>query len=187
MSELLGLLRSVLKELFIEHEENLTLFRRDLREFHDTLDSVEDRLEEIEQLLPHPNPTRLAFELPTRTKNGQIMANFELPNDEILTITMKATNSAGAFEPIPSGDVFTVVSSDPASLNAVMGTDAAGNVAVVVNALKQAASNVTVTVTDSAGLTAATQIFDIVTDATPTALALDLVDATHVPQPVPAS
>lgn len=113
------------------------------------------------------------------------MPNFELPNDEILTITVKATNGAGAFEPIPTGDTFTATSSDPASLNAVMGTDAGGNVALVVNALVRAAPNVIVTVTDSAGLTAATQVFDIVEDVTPTTLVLDLADATHVPQAVP--
>lgn len=115
------------------------------------------------------------------------MPNFELPNDEILTITVKATNSAGAFEPIPAGDTFTATVSDLTAINAVMGTDASGNVALVVNALKQAATGVTVTVTDSSGLTAAVQVFDVVTDATPTALVLDLADATHVPQPVPAS
>lgn len=142
----------------------------------------------LDKLFSPPRPTRLSFELPTRTdKDGNPMANFELANDEILTITVKATNASGAFEPIPAGDTFTVTSSDPTSLNAVMGTDASGNVAVVVNALKQAATNVTVTVTDSAGLQAATQVFDIVADATATALALDIVDATHVPQPVPAS
>lgn len=136
---------------------------------------------------PQGHPTRLAFELPTRTVKGIPMPNFELPNDEILTITVKAVNSAGAFEPIPAGDTFTATVSDPTSINAVMGTDAAGNVALVVNALKQSASGVTVTVTDSSGLTAATQVFDVVEDATPTALVLDLADATHVPQAVPAS
>lgn len=115
------------------------------------------------------------------------MPNFELPNDEVLTITLKAVNSGGAFEPLPAGDSFTATSSDPASLNAVIGTDSSGNVALVVNALKQAATGVTVTVTDSTGLIAATQVFDIVTDQTPTALVLDIADATHVPQPVPAS
>lgn len=115
------------------------------------------------------------------------MANFELLNDAVYTITIKATNSAGAFEPIPAGDTFTIAVSDPTAINAAMGADAAGNTALVLNALKQAASGVTVTVTDSAGLQAAVQVFDVVADATPTALALDLVDATHVPQPVPAA
>jgi hypothetical protein len=135
----------------------------------------------------HHHATRLAFELPTRTKNGVPMPNFELANDEVLSITVKATNSAGAFEPIPAGDTFTATVSDPTAMNAVMGTDAGGNIAVIVNALKQAATGVTLTVTDSTGLTAATQVFDIVTDATPTALVLHIADATHTSQPVPAA
>lgn len=133
-----------------------------------------------------PSPTRLAFELPTLTRNGH-MANFPLPNDQVLTVTLKATNAGGAFEPIPSGDVFTVTVSDPASLQAVMGTDASGNAAVVLNALVQTAVGISVTVTDSAGLAAASQLFDIVADSTPTALALDLVDATHTTQAVPTA
>lgn len=153
------------------------------------VDGFEGLLRLLERLFPEPRgrPTRLAFELPTRTRNGTTVANFELPNDEILTITVKATNTAGAFEPIPAGDTFTATSSDPTSINAVMGTDAFGNVAVLVNALKQAASGVTVTVTDATGLTAASQVFDVVADVTPTALVLDIADATHTPQPVPAS
>lgn len=141
----------------------------------------------IDRLCCRPCASRLAFELPTRTRKGITVPNFELANDEVLTITVKATNSAGAFEPIPAGDTFTATVSDPTSMNAVMGIDSAGNVAVIINALKQAASNVTLTVTDSTGLTAATQVFDIVTDATPTALVLDIADATHVAQPVPAA
>ncbi len=155
---------------------------------HSHHEPIRAMLEEILARLPKPSaPTRLAFELPTRTRNGVTMANYELPNDQILTVTVKATNAAGAFEPIPAGDTFTVTVSDPTSLNAVMGADAAGNVAVVLNALKQTASGVTVTVTDSSGLTAATQVFDIVADATATALVLDTVDATHTAQAVPAA
>lgn len=140
----------------------------------------------INRLGPKPHPTRLAFELPTRTRNGIIMANFELANDAVYTITLKAVNSAGAFEPLPAGDTFTATSSDPTVGNAVMGVDAAGNPALVVNAMTRAGTW-TATVTDSSGLTAATQVFDNVEDATPTALVLDLADATHVPQPVPAT
>lgn len=114
------------------------------------------------------------------------MANFELPNDEVLTITIKAVNVSGVFEPMPAGTTFTAASSDPTIGNAVIGVDASGNPALVVNAVSQAGTW-TATVTDSAGLTAVSQVFDNVVDATPTALTLDLVDATHVPQAVPAT
>lgn len=160
-----------------------------LRGHHQSLRAQLDRIEhKIDRLLHPPSLAAvLAFELPTLTRNGTAMTTFSLPNDQILTITIKATDLAGAFEPIPVGDTFTVTVSDPASLNAVMGTDAAGNVALVVNALVPTATGVIVTVSDSSGLKAAEQVFDIVTDTAPVALALDMVDATHTSQPVPAT
>ena len=54
------------------------------------------------------------------------MANFMLPNNQILTASIHVTDGAGGLEPAPVGDVFTVVSSNPVSLAAVLGTDAAG-------------------------------------------------------------
>lgn len=115
------------------------------------------------------------------------MPNFELANDWVLTIPIQTTDNAGTVEPMPAGDVFTAASSDPASLQAVIGTDAGGNPAVIVNALVRAASNVTVTVTDSAGLIAATQVFDIVSDAADTNIVLNVGGATHTTQAVPAT
>ena len=115
------------------------------------------------------------------------MPNLELANDEVLTITIKTTDSAGATVPVPAGDTFTAVSSNPASLNAVIGKDAAGNPALVLNALVQASPNITVTVSDSAGLPQAVQIVDIVPDVTPTNIVLDVADATHVAQPAPTA
>jgi hypothetical protein len=62
-------------------------------------------------------PTVIGLELPTRrTKKGKLMPNYELPNDEIDTITIKTQNAAGTTEPVPTGDVFSVTSSKPASL-----------------------------------------------------------------------
>lgn len=115
------------------------------------------------------------------------MPNFELPNDEVVTITIKTTNSVGTVEPAPAGDVFSVTSSAPASLQAVIGADAGGNPAVVLTPLVRVSPGITVTVTDKAGLTAATQVVDIVVDVTPTNIILDVADATHVSQPVPAN
>jgi hypothetical protein len=130
---------------------------------------------------------RLALEIPTTTIRGKPMANFELKNDAVTTFTIKATDSGGGSEPLPAGDVFTIANSDPTNLNAVMGTDAAGNPALVVNALHPLATGITVTITDSAGLQGVSQIFDIVADTAPTNLVLDVADATSVPQAVPAA
>lgn len=142
----------------------------------------------IEGLFPPPSSAKhIKLELPSLTRKGKPVPNYELPNDEVVTITIKTTNSAGMTEPVPTGDVFTAVSSNPASLNAVIGTDASGNPALVVNALVQASPNISVTVSDSAGLAQDVQIFDIVADVTPTNVVLDLADATHAPQAVPTA
>jgi hypothetical protein len=115
------------------------------------------------------------------------MADFQIQNDLVYTFTIHVENAAGALEPAPAGDTFTVVSSAPTSLNAVIGADAAGNPAVVVNALVAAGTGYTVTTSDSAGLKVATNLFDIVADVTPTQLVLDTADGTTVSQPVPTA
>lgn len=115
------------------------------------------------------------------------MTTVPLLNDQVLTIPIHATGAGGEFEPVPSGDTFTATSSDPTALQAVIGQDAGGNAALVVNALKAGNQTVTVTVSDSAGLAPITQDFDIVADTAPTALALDVTGATHTAQPVPTA
>ena len=81
------------------------------------------------------------------------MSNYELNDDWVVSIPIVTQNSAGVAEPAPSGDVYTAVSSNPASLNVVVGFMADGTTpAVVMNALVQASPGITVTLTDSAGL-----------------------------------
>lgn len=131
--------------------------------------------------------TNIALELPTvKSKKGMLMPNFELPNDEVVTITIKTTNVVGAVEPAPVGDVFSATSSKPASLGVSVGTPM-GVPAITLTPLVQVSPDITVTVTDSAGLMAATLVVDIVQDVTPTNIILDVADATHVSQPVPAA
>lgn len=115
------------------------------------------------------------------------MANFELTDDEVLTVPILTQTATGTTEPALASDVFSVVSSNPASLNAVIGTTAAGNPAVVMNALVAASPGITITVSDSAGLVSAVQIVDIVPDNTPTNVVLDFADATSAPQPAPTA
>jgi len=151
---------------------------------HETLEEVRFLRRLFDRLLGHAS--KIALKLPTRTVKGKIMPNFELPNDEVVTITIETTNSAGVVEPYPAGDVFTAASSSP-SLGVAVGADAKGNPALVLTPLVQTSPGITVTVSDSAGLSSATLVVDIVADVTDTNIVLDVADATHVAQPVPAA
>ncbi len=131
-------------------------------------------------------PARLVIALPTITRGTKTMANFELPNDWILTVPITTTDSAGVAVPPPAGDVFSAVVSDPTALTAVVSADAAGNPTLVMTPLKKAASGVIVTLSDTSGLAADAVTFDIVTDDAPVNDVLDLAAATHTTQPVPA-
>lgn len=138
--------------------------------------------------VPAPIAAQIALELPIRRNTqGDIMPNFELPNDEVVTITIKTTTSSGSVVPVPSGDTFTATSSNPASLGVAVGTDASGAPAIVLTPLVQASPGLTVTVADSSGLAQASQIVDIVADVTPANVVLDLADATHTSQAVPTN
>jgi hypothetical protein len=53
--------------------------------------------------------------------------------------------------------------------------------------LVQASPGLSITVSDSAGLSSFTQLVDIVQDATPKAIMLDVAAATEVSQPVPTN
>lgn len=131
---------------------------------------------------------RLALEIPTSIRGDGTMANYQLKNDSIDTITIKeVVDATGAPAPVSPGDVFTAASGDTAAVNAVIGTDAAGNPALVINALVQAASGITITVSDAMGAKAATLVVDVVADVVPVDIVLDVADATHAPQPVPAA
>ena len=67
------------------------------------------------------------------------MANYQLKDDNIDTFPILGTDAVtGAPVPLPPGDTFTAVSSDPASVNAVIATSAAGAPELVINALVKA-------------------------------------------------
>lgn len=112
--------------------------------------------------------------------------NFPIPNDEVINIPIETANSAGSVETDPAGDTFTASSSDPTSLAASIST-LSSSAELVLTPLVQLATGVTVTVSDSAGMTAATLVCDIVEDVTPTHLVLNVANATHTSQPVPAA
>lgn len=146
--------------------------------------AAQRRLEEL--LCPRSYPTHIALGLPVVTRKG-IPMNYELLNDAVATFPIVTTNAAGVAEPAPTGDVFTVVSSNPASLNAVIGQTASGAPAVVLNGLVQASPGLTATVSDSAGLQSFVLTVDIVADITPKNISLDVADVTIASQPVPTA
>lgn len=114
------------------------------------------------------------------------MPNYELKDDTVATVPIQTTNSQGVVEPVPAGDVFTAVSSLPASLGVAIGSSPSGPT-LILTPLVQASPGITVTVSDSAGLAVATQLVDIVTDTTDTNIILDLSGATTASQPVPTA
>lgn len=115
---------------------------------------------------------------------------FLLPNDWILDVPIDAATAAGVMVPLPAGDVPSVVSDTPASLNVAIGTTPAGLPSFLVNALVDGSVDptkvYTVTLTDSAGLGASTTFWQIVPDNTPTTLLADIPGASHTTQAVPA-
>lgn len=119
------------------------------------------------------------------------MANFSLALDKVATFAITEMNTTtNAIDPVAAGDVFTVVSADPTNLNAVIGTSAAGAPAVVVNWLHTTnpmLTGVGVTITDSAGNLADTQLFDMVAPAfIPDQIGLDVANVALASQAVPA-
>lgn len=117
------------------------------------------------------------------------MPNYELPNDAVAYIPIQTLDASGNPVPPPAGDTFTVTSGTPASLGAAVGTMPSGplqgQAAAVLTPLVQTAPGVTVTLTDSDGLTAGVQIVDVIT-GTPATDFLDVSAAVTVPQAPPA-
>jgi hypothetical protein len=152
------------------------------------------RLDKIISLLaPRTGaPVRIALALPIRTRNGKIMANYELANDSVDDIMITVMDSSGNLVAPPPGDVFTALSSDPLTVNAMIATMPSGpnigKTSLRINALKKlSTAPVTVTVSDADALQSDMITVDVVADATPKTIKLDVVDALHTPQAVPAS
>ena len=118
------------------------------------------------------------------------MANYSLALDKVATFTITEMNTTtNAMDPVPTGDVFTAVSADPTNLQAVIGQDANGAPALVVNWLHTVTPHLTgvgVTITDSAGNLADTQLFDMVDPAhIPDQIGLDVANVALASQAVP--
>jgi hypothetical protein len=159
--------------------------------FRFRLPCCEEKSEQLDKILVlvkridrelFPSPVKISFALPTITRNGVLVPNFELKNDTVATIPIVTEDAAGNVVPATAGDTFTAVSSLPASLGV-----AVTNNALVLTPLVQASPGLTVTVSDADGLTAATLTVDIVPDLSPTQVVLETADATTVPQAPPTA
>jgi hypothetical protein len=128
----------------------------------------------------------IGLALPTLTDmEGNAVAAYELKNDRVATIAILVRDNAGDVVPAPAGDVFSALSSNPASLRVEIGADANGAPAVVLTPLVRQSPGLSFTVSDSSGLTAFTEPVDIVEDLAPKAIGLDLADVVEADQPVP--
>lgn len=132
-------------------------------------------------------PVAIWLALPTITTVNGENVNLQLANDSVATITIVTKDSAGVVVPAPPGDTYSVVSGTPASLGAAIGKDASGNAALVLTPLVQVSSNLSVVVSDNAGLTADTLLVDIVADLAPKAIGLDTTNEILTPQAVPTN
>jgi hypothetical protein len=143
---------------------------------------------------PPPVPTRLTLLMPTITNaKGQPMpGNFSLGLDKVATFTLtEMDTTTNTIQPVDPTDVFTAVSADAAHLNAVIDATGspAGGPALVVNWLVSTTpllTGVAVTISDSLGNIADTQLFDMVpAAAVPEQIGLDIADVVITSQPVP--
>jgi len=115
--------------------------------------------------------------------------NYELANDAVAYVPIQTLDAEGNPVAPPSGDTFTVASSDTTSLGVAVGTMPSGPLqgqpAAVLTPLVPTASGITVTLTDADNLTAGTQVVDIVQGVATTDF-LDVSAAVTVPQAPPA-
>jgi hypothetical protein len=147
------------------------------------------KLDKIIALLHPKRPVRIVLSLPIITRNGKLMANFELADDTVAAIAIHTVDAPGDVVPAPVGDIFSALSSDGTKLTATIGTMPSGPMlgatALILTPMVKLASALTVTVTDTAALTSSMLTVDIVSDLTPKAITLDVVDAILTPQAVP--
>jgi len=173
----------------------LFLLAKKLRALDDkhTWDDDIGMLFEVIALLTERKPANaLALIMPTYTnmKGQAIMANYSLPLDKIATFTITEMNTTtGTFDPVDPTDTFSIVNSDTTNLNAVIGVNAAGGPALVVNWLHTVDPvlvGVTVTILDTKGNKPYDQLFDMVQPAAiPDQTGLDIANVVTADQPIP--
>ena len=115
-----------------------------------------------------------------------LAANFQLPNDQVVSVPIHTVNQFGIQLPIPNGDGFVAMSSLPASLNASVGSDSMGNPVLILTPLVQHSLGITVTLHDTAGLATVAFGVDIVADV-PTMIVLTPTQVIRGNQPIPTA
>lgn len=119
------------------------------------------------------------------------MAAYPLRLNKVAHFVLTLKNpTTGALDPVDPADVFTVVSSDPVNLNAVIDKDATGRTTLSVNWLHTATPMLTavgVAITDSVGNTADNaELFDMVAPSfVPDQIGIDTAGVTETDQPTP--
>ena len=142
----------------------------------------------------HHHRRKLVLLQPTLTDltTGEtLMASYPLKTNVVAHFVITETNPAtGALDPVDPTDVFTVVSSDPTHLQAVIDKNAAGQTTLSVNWLVVTSPMLTgvgVSITDSLGNTADdAETFDMVAPAfVPDQIGIDTAGVVETPQPIP--
>lgn len=194
IAALAGREKGIIIELFSTHHHSL------LRQFAELLDEklqpLERKLAAILKILaeprPHPRGGRLVLLQPTLTNirtGASVMAAYPLKTNVVAHFVITETDPAtSALVPVDPADVFSVVSSDPVNLNAVVDKNAAGQTTVSVNWLHTTSPMLTgigIAITDSQGNTADNaELFDMVPPAHVAAqIGLDIAGVTETPQP----
>ena len=119
------------------------------------------------------------------------MAAYKLGLDKVAHFVLTLKNpTTGSLDPVDPNDVFTVVSSDPVNLQAVIDKNAAGQTTVSCNWLHTTSPMLTgvgIALTDSAGNTADNaETFDMVAAAfVPDQIGIDTAGVVETSQPVP--
>jgi hypothetical protein len=146
-----------------------------------------DVLAILKLVTPVPSKaSKIMLALPTVTKKGiVVMPVLNLLNDTVATAPILTEDSVGAVEPYPTGDVFSAVSSNPASLTAAIVVVSPTQSNLVLTPLVQVSPGLTVTVTDTAGLPPEIWTVNIVDDTVDTQIATGTFTTT--PQPVPTA
>lgn len=171
------------------------LLEKQLQPVIDWLLRIRRRVDQaLRQLGHHHHHPRYVLLQPTLTDlaTGEpIMAAYSLKLDKVAHFVLTLTNPAtGALDPVDPTDVFTVTSSDPTNLNAIVDQNSAGQTTISVNWLHTTSPMLTgvgISITDSAGNTADNaETFDMVApDHVAEQIGIDVAGVTETSQPVP--
>lgn len=118
------------------------------------------------------------------------MPSYDLKLNKIATFVITLKNPVtNALDPVPAGDVFSVTSSDPTNLNAVIGTNAAGMATVSVNWLHTTSpmlQGVGISLTDSVGdVRDDAEVFNMVAPDHVDQIGIDIAGVVETDQSVP--